>query len=185
MPCRISSQRVPRNTSKRILCRLFLLLHVFYARLFRLGESKHFSRQDISCHHPHLGCAGFDLCVFHFGLVGGDLGDVVRYGCPILIRSSADLKKAGAPLRGGVRPETMGNPKKTLGGPSRTEAAHPQPRFGEVGFTNSSKMESRLSFWTQKDRSIRLTQPPNPVEKPQNRRPIHKGYAIRHRYQLQ
>ena len=42
----------------------------------------------------------------------GDLGDVVRYGCPILIRSSADLKKAGAPLRGGVRRETIGIPKK-------------------------------------------------------------------------
>ena len=46
--------------------------------------------------------------------MGGDLGDVVRYGCPILIRNSADLKKAGAPLRGGIRPETMGNPKKKL-----------------------------------------------------------------------
>ena len=90
-----------------------------------------------------------------------------------------------------VEPETPVIPDKlcdkefTLSGPSRTEAEHPRPGFDQVDFTNSSKMESRLSFWTQKDRSIRLTQPPNPVEKPQNRRPIHKGYAIRHRYQLQ
>ena len=128
MPCRFSSQGLPRNTSKRILCHLFQLLLVFYARLFRLGESKHFWRQDIPSHHPHLGCAGFDLCVFHFGLVLGDLGDVVRHGCLVLIRRLAELKKAEAPLRDVFFWETMGNPEKIpLGGPSRTEAEHPQP----------------------------------------------------------
>ena len=96
-----------------------------------MGESKHFWRQNIPCHHPYLGCDGFDLGDFLFGPLGADLGDVVRHGCPVLIRRLADPKTAEAPLRGGVRLETRGNPEKIpLGGPSRTEAEHPQPRFG-------------------------------------------------------
>ena len=44
-------------------------------------------------------------------------------------------------FRGGLRRETRGNPEKIpLGGPSRTEAEHPQPRLGQVGFTNLLSM---------------------------------------------
>gem|GEM_PF-4056574 len=39
-----------------------------------------------------------------------------------------------------------GNPEKIpLSGPSRAEAEHPQPRFGQVGFTNPPWMSGPLS----------------------------------------
>lgn len=43
-----------------------------------------------------------------------------------------------------------GHPEKIpLGGPNRTEAEHPQPGFGQVGFTNSSRMQGPLHLaWT-------------------------------------
>ena len=53
-------------------------------------------------------------------------------------RSAAPHLACRQRFRGGVRRETRGNPEKTpLSGPSRTEAEHPQPQFGQVGLIKS------------------------------------------------
>ena len=101
-----------------------ILLLLVFARLFRLGESKHFGgKTSLSSSAPWL--HGFDLGDFLFGPLGADLGDVVRHGSPVLIRRLADLKTAEA-LCEAVFAWNKEILKIPLGGPSK-QAEHPQP----------------------------------------------------------
>lgn len=78
MPCRFSGSGVPGNPSKRILFGLFLFLYIIDVRLFRLGESEHFWRNDFFSLLANFNCNRIDFSVFHLGLIGSNRCDVVR-----------------------------------------------------------------------------------------------------------